>query len=198
VLVQRTLFGYDAPSIDGAFTTVKRTELSQGAWVEYAPEWVSGQAALFDALSGGTTWRTIQEKLYDKIVDAPRLVATLPEDGPGHQVLEVARRALSERYGVEFERVSLALYRDGKDSVAWHGDRVARTMEATFVATISLGGPRRMLLRPRGGGPSTRFDVGLGDLIVMGGTCQRTWQHSIPKATRAEPRIAVMFRPRWE
>jgi len=198
VLAQRPLFGHDPPSIDAVFSTIRRIELSHGAWVDYAPEWVSGQAALFDALANGTAWRTIQETLYDKTVDVPRLVAMLPDDGLGHPVLDRARRVLSERYGTAFERVSLALYGSGRDSVAWHGDRVARTMDATFVATISLGGPRGLLLRPRGGGRSERFDVGLGDLIVMGGTCQRTWQHSVPKVARAEPRIAVMFRPRWE
>jgi len=32
---------------------------------------------------------------------------------------------------------------------------------------------------------------------VMGGTCQRTWRHGIPKVASAGPRIAVMFRPAW-
>src|ERR1041385_6902339 len=172
-------------------------DLGHGAWIDYAPGWVSGHATLFDVLANGMSWRTVQETLYDKTVEAPRLVATVPEDGPGHPALELARRALSRRYEAEFERISLALYRDGRDSVAWHGDRVARTMETALVATVSVGAPRRFLLRPHGGGRSTRFDLGWGALFVMGGSCQRTWQHSVPKVARADARIAIMYRPRW-
>ena len=73
-----------------------------------------------------------------------------------------------------------------------------------MVAIVSLGTPRALLLRPRRvkrdgevGGPSLRFEVGHGDLLVMGGSCQRTWEHAVPKTTQAAgPRISVQFRPR--
>ena len=65
------------------------------------------------------------------------------------------------------------------------------------MAIVSLGAPRALLLRPRRGGPALRYDLGHGDLLVMGGSCQRTWEHAIPKTTRAtSPRISVQFRPR--
>jgi alkylated DNA repair dioxygenase AlkB len=60
-----------------------------------------------------------------------------------------------------------------------------------------VGGQRRFLLRPYGGGHSIALNLGWGDLLVMGGTCQRTWQHCLPKVAHAEPRIAIMFRPSW-
>jgi alkylated DNA repair dioxygenase AlkB len=198
VPVQGTLIGHEPIAIDRKFSSIRRVLLSDGAWLEYAPGWLSGHAVLFDELSNSVSWRTVQETLYDKTVDAPRLIATLPEDGAVDPILEEMRRALSTRYDTAFERISLALYRDGRDSVAWHGDRVARRMESTLVATVSVGAPRRFLVRPRGGGPSRRFDLGWGDLIVMGGSCQRTWQHSVPKVAHADPRIAIMFRPSWE
>ena len=135
--------------------------------------------------------------LYDKVVDVPRSFAILPNDGPLHPLLERIRRALSERYGKPFVRTTLAKYRDGNDSVAWHGDRVARRMPSALVATVSLGGPRRFSMRPYGGGPSISWSLGCGDLFVMGGSCQRTWRHSVPKLRDAAPRIAVMFRPAW-
>jgi alkylated DNA repair dioxygenase AlkB len=107
------------------------------------------------------------------------------------------RRALCERYRESFERVSLALYRDGRDSVAWHGDQVARNMPEALVASVSVGTPRRLLLRPKTGGRSLALALGWGDLLVMGGSCQRTWQHHVPKVAHAEPRISIMFRPVW-
>ena len=133
--------------------------------------------------------------MYEQIVDVPRLVATLPDDGPGHPVLLQAADALSRRYGLALTRLSLAYYRDGRDSVAWHGDRLGRLVDDTVVAILSLGQPRRFLLRPAGGGASRAFDLGWGDLLVMGGTCQRTWQHAVPKMTLAGPRMSVQFRP---
>ena len=152
-----------------------------------------------DELLRGTAWRSERRYMYDRTVDVPRLVAALPDDGPGHPLLERIREALSAHYGTAFARVSMGYYRDGADSVAWHGDTTARDMdEPTLVATVSRGAPRRFLLRPRGGGRSIAFPLGRGDLFVMGGSCQRTWQHAVPKVARALPRVAIMFRPIWD
>ena len=107
------------------------------------------------------------------------------------------RVAISARYGEEFVRTTAALYRDGRDSVAFHGDTTAREMDRALVATVSLGEPRRFLMKPTVGGASIAFPAGRGDLIVMGGTAQRTWRHAIPKVAHAGSRIALMFRPAW-
>ena len=98
--------------------------------------------------------------------------------------------------GEPFATAGLCLYRDGRDSVAWHGDRIGRSStEDTIVAIVVLGQPRALLLRPRGGGATLRHDLGHGDLIAMGGSCQRTWEHAVPKSARhAGPRISIQFR----
>ena len=106
-------------------------------------------------------------------------------------------RGPEPRYGTVFDRLGFALYRDGRDSVAWHGDQVARDLPEALVATVSLGEPRLFALRPKGGGRAVRYHLGHGDLVVMGGTCQRTWDHAVPKVARAGPRVSVMFRPAW-
>jgi alkylated DNA repair dioxygenase AlkB len=109
-------------------------------------------------------------------------------------VLEDIRVVLSERYGVEFDSVGFNLYRDGRDSVAWHGDRIKKEIEEPIVALLSLGDTRRFLLRPKGGGASKAFMLAPGDLLVTGGKTQRTWEHSVPKVARAGPRISLAFR----
>ena len=101
---------------------------------------------------------------------------------------------LGERYRVPFTQVGANLYRDGTDSVAWHGDRVARELPEAVVALVSLGATRPLRLRPTGGGESVSFPLASGDLLVMGGSCQRTWQHSVPKVRACGPRISVQFR----
>jgi alkylated DNA repair dioxygenase AlkB len=194
---QLGLFASGSPAIDGSFSGARRTNLADGAWVDYVPGWVSGQDHLFDELERWTRWRTDRRWMYERMVDTPRLIAGLPADGPGHPLVDEMGAALSARYRETFHRVSLALYRDGNDSVAFHGDTVARDMEEAMVATVSLGAPRRFLMKPARGGRSLSFALGGGDLFVMGGTCQRTWRHGIPKVSEAGPRIAVMFRPMW-
>jgi alkylated DNA repair dioxygenase AlkB len=194
---QRSLFGDGEPSIDRAFRRLRRIQLDGTAWVDHCPGWVEGHQKLCDALAAGTRWQHQRVEMYERTVDVPRLVAALPEDGPGHPLLPEMMAALDAHYGVSFARIGLALYRDGNDSVAWHGDRVARELPVAIVATVSLGEPRRFLLRPAAGGPTRAFALGWGDLIVMGGSCQRTWRHSVPKVARAQPRITVMFRPEW-
>jgi alkylated DNA repair dioxygenase AlkB len=183
------------PAIDPAFRGLVRRELGAGAWIDYAPAWLAGHAELFAIVQHGLRWQATTQVLYDREVATPRLDATL-EDAIGDlPLLGTIGALLSARYEVDFDRISFAFYRDGEDSVAWHRDRIYRQREEGVVATVSLGGRRTFLLRPRGGGsPSVRLQLGWGDLLVMGGSCQRTWEHAVPKARWAEPRIAIMFR----
>jgi alkylated DNA repair dioxygenase AlkB len=195
---QSSLLGGGAPGVDATgLRAMRRLALDETAWVDHLPGWVTGHDALFDDLVRTTAWRHERRRMYDRVVDVPRLIAELPADGPGHPLLAHIRSLLDAHYATAFERVSAAYYRDGRDSVAWHGDTTARDLSEAVVATISLGEPRRFLLRPRDGGPSHAFCLGWGDLLVMGGACQRTWRHAIPKLAHAGPRLAVMFRPLW-
>lgn len=198
---QLDLFGAAQPSFDAAFARVERVELSDGAWVDHARGWVSGHDALFDALERGLAWRSETVWMYERVVEVPRLLARVPADtagaGPFASLIDAMRRALSARYGEDFVHTTAALYRDGRDSVALHGDTTARDMDRALVATVSLGEPRRFVMRPTAGGEARAFALGGGDLVVMGGTAQRTWRHGVPKVAHAGPRIALMFRPAW-
>jgi len=195
---QLGLFGGDAVGFDRGFGTLRRIELPEGAWLDYQPGFLQGHRELYEQLYRTTRFRSEERTMYENRVVVPRLYAQLPADGPGHPILFEIQRVLSARYGEPFERVTLALYRDGRDSVAWHGDYVARRMEHALVASVSLGSPRKFLLRRTGGGPSRSLTLGWGDLLVMGGTCQRTHQHAVPKVASAAPRLVVMFRPVWD
>jgi len=181
---------------------VERTELGQGAWIDVARHWVVGADPLFERLVAEVAWESERRRMYDRMVDVPRLLRFYGEDEPfPDEILVRCRDALSEWYAAEtggpFVTCGLAYYRDGGDSVALHGDRIGRgATEDTLVAILSLGAPRRLLLRPRGGGPSLRLEPAGGDLLVMGGSCQRTWEHGVPKTLRAVgPRVSVQFRP---
>ncbi|NRQ38254.1 alpha-ketoglutarate-dependent dioxygenase AlkB [Nonomuraea sp. NN258] len=183
--------------------SVRRTYLDRGAWIDLRRGWLGGADTLFQRLAGGVPWRAERRRMYDRVVDVPRLLKFYDEgEELPDPVLGEAMSALNRHYGEElgepFRTAGLCFYRDGRDSVAWHGDTIGRGgTEDTMVAIISVGTPRPLLLRPRGGGHSIRHDLGHGDLIVMGGSCQRTWEHAVPKTARpAGPRISIQFRPR--
>jgi alkylated DNA repair dioxygenase AlkB len=205
VLLQGSLFaGATEAALGELGATVERTALTAGAWVDIRRSWVDGADELFARLVSAVSWRAERRPMYDRIVDVPRRLlsfyeaeASLPDP-----MLERARGLLNDHYAAElgepFVTAGLCLYRDGRDSVAWHGDTVGRgRVEDTMVAIVSIGDPRALLLRPKGGRTALRYEVGHGDLLVMGGSCQRTWEHAVPKTARpCGPRISIQFRPR--
>lgn len=175
---------------------IQRRRLDHGAWLDHAPNWVAGADDLFVELLDRLDWQQRRRPMYGRTVDDPRLTVGIGADELGdHPALAGVARFLSERYGGQFLSCWLNHYRDGRDSVAWHGDRVARDLDQALVAIVSLGERRPFLLRPKGGGRSIRLALGEGELLVMGGTCQRTWDHSVPKVARAGPRMSATFRP---
>ena len=178
-----------------------RRELADGAWLDHVPGWLNQPDDLFGALHKDIPWRSDTRQMYDRAVAVPRLTAWYSDCArTGQPALMRCRDQLNAQYGRHEDPLvsaGLCLYRDGADSVAWHGDRFGRgRTDDTVVAVLSLGSARHFLLRPRGGGPVLRFTVGHGDLLVMGGSCQRTWDHAVPKTRQLTgPRISVQFRP---
>ncbi|KGN39045.1 alpha-ketoglutarate-dependent dioxygenase AlkB [Knoellia subterranea] len=200
--LQHSLFD-TADTIELAPLAQTRTTLTRGAWVDYQPGWLTGADLLFEELHRDVPWQAERREMYERVVDVPRLLKFYEADELlPHPILTEARITLSHNYagelGEPFVTAGMCLYRDGRDSVAWHGDRIGRAKDQdTMVAILSVGSPRSLMLRPRGGGSSLGFSLGHGDLVVMGGSCQRTWDHAIPKTSKpVGPRISIQFRPR--
>jgi len=199
--LQGSLLDLSDEVVVGPLDRVQRRHLSDGAWVDTLTGWVCGADELYAALRRDVPWFAERRQMYDNLVDVPRLLSFYGEDDPlPHLALDDARDALSRHYAAElgepFVTAGLCLYRDGQDSVAWHGDRIGRSRDSdTMVAILSVGAPRDLMLRPRDGGSSIRIPSGHGDLVVMGGSCQRTWDHCVPKTSKpVGPRISVQFR----
>ena len=195
---QPSLFSADErPDVDRSFAALKRVRLDHQAWVDHASGWVSGSDLVFEQILEGRDWAQRSRRMYDQTVQEPRLTAPWnahsgePLDPP---ILEDIRAALSERYEREFDSVGFNLYRDGRDSVAWHADHIKKEVEDPIVALVSFGEPRKFMLRPKEGGASKSFMLGRGDLLVTGGKTQRTWEHSVPKVAKAGPRISLAYR----
>jgi alkylated DNA repair dioxygenase AlkB len=194
---QPTLFESDDWDIDRDFADLERVHLDPKSWVDHQPGWVRGSDRLFEEVLQARDWGQRTRRMFDQRVLEPRLTSpwnSMSGEALEPAILESMRAVLSERYDVEFDSVGFNLYRDGNDSVTWHGDRIKKEIDEPTVALVSLGDPRRFLLRPKGGGKSTTFMLGRGDLLVTGGKTQREWDHSIPKVAMAGPRISLAFR----
>ncbi|QCW51758.1 alpha-ketoglutarate-dependent dioxygenase AlkB [Nocardioides dongxiaopingii] len=203
---QGTLFQAPASGV-GDLGRTERRPLAGGAWLDVLRSWLPAPDEVFETLVRDVPWRAERRQMYDRVVDVPRLLHTYMIGEPlPHPLLAEARDALSAHYadelGEPFRTAGCCYYRDGRDSVAWHGDTIGRgSSHDTMVAIVSLGDPRRLHLRPRAGtaaadgGEPLAVEMGHGDLVVMGGSCQRTWEHAVPKVAHAGPRISVQYRP---
>jgi alkylated DNA repair dioxygenase AlkB len=194
---QASLFGQGEPQPDAGFAALSRRHLGADAWVDYVPGWLQGSDTLFEELLRSAPWEETTQELYGRVVVTPRLVARWPvptDDAQLPPAIGRMRRLLSDRYDRRFDSVSANLYRDGRDSVAWHGDHIPHRIIDPIVATVSLGHPRRFLMRPRERRTEVSLTLEAGDLVVMGGSSQRTWLHAVPKVASAGPRVSVAFR----
>lgn len=187
---QPTLLDHQA----GGAAHVERIRLDAASWLDHSPVWWPRAAALFESLRAGLHWQAGERTMYERVVAVPRLTAPVAVDGAHWPLVSPIVEALSQRYGVVLDQVWCNYYRGGTDSVAWHGDRNRHAKRNPLVAIVSVGEPRRFLIRPRGGGASRRFELGHGDLLVMGGACQHDHEHCVPKVRHAGPRISVTFR----
>jgi alkylated DNA repair dioxygenase AlkB len=192
------LWGDRSTVVDASYSGLERTQLDGESWVDHCPGWMSGSDRAFEELLRTVTWSQRRRRMYDRVVDEPRLTSWQRIDEEtvvvAHQWLEDARSALSEQYEVRFDSLGLNLYRDGADSVAWHRDRIPLEIVDPVVALVSIGEPRTFLLRPHGGGRSRAFRLGHGDLLVTGGQTQRRFEHSVPKVKASGPRMSIAFR----
>ena len=195
----QAFFSFDtAPTaFDAEFRRLSRTWLDPASWIDLVPGWLSGSDAVFREILESRRWGQRTRRMFDRRLLEPRLTApwNLRSGVPLRpKILDDVRLALSARYGVQFDSAGFNFYRDGQDSVAWHGDRIRKEIEEPVVALLSLGEPRKFLLRPKGGGKSQALSLGHGDLLVTGGKTQRNWDHSVPKVAQAGPRISIAYR----
>lgn len=196
---QPSLLDRERPGFDPTFRALSRIPLDEDetAWLDHVPGWVTGADALFQEVLATRPWGQRTRHMHQGKVLEPRLTSgwSLASGEPLlPPLLDELRRSLGERYGVVFDSAGFNLYRDGRDSVAWHGDHIDRAIAEPIVPLVSLGEPRKLLFRRKGGGPSRAFQLGRGDLLVTGGTAQRSWEHAVPKVARAGPRISIAFR----
>ena len=164
----------------------------------------------FSTLREGVDWHAQRRVMYEREVDVPRLTAHFRLDVPASDavsegisaaamtVLREAAAHVATALQTPFNSVGLNFYRDGNDSVAPHSDRLQELVAGEPIALVSLGAPRRMLIRSkRAGERAVPIDLGAGSLLVMSHATQLHYTHGIAKTRIAVgPRISVALRVR--
>jgi alkylated DNA repair dioxygenase AlkB len=194
---QLTLFDDEAqtPAINvDAFNGATDHRLDEHSWITHVPGLLTGHHRLVDDLATLDVWEQHQRWMFNRLVDEPRLTGEYVDLSAAPALLVDLADTLSARLGVPYDRIWMNWYRDHHDGTGWHADRPAHKAPTASVPVLSLGAPRRFLIRPTGGGPSTVFTPAGGDLIIMQGRCQREWQHCVPKQKiAAGPRMSLNF-----
>ena len=182
-------------AVDETFATATRIQLDDTSWVEHVQGWLAGDAELMAALMEQASWEQRSRWMYTRMVAEPRLTAEYPVIANAPQpVLHYLTEVLSAHYGRPYARLWMNWYRDNADGTGWHADRPVNQQDEAVIPVLSLGATRRFLIRPDGGGPSTTIVTHGGDLVVMGGRCQKDYQHSVPKQRQpAGARLSLNF-----
>lgn len=156
-------------------------------------------ATWFSALRDGVEWRSERRLMYDREVDVPRLVAAYALDDPDLPAELRAAATVARRLGkCEFNSIGLNFYRDERDSVAPHNDKLHELAAGAPIALLSLGATRVMTIRtkatPR---RSIQLELEPGSVLLMTYATQQHFDHGIPKsAVAVGPRISLAFRQR--
>lgn len=196
---------------EGARPHTTRVALPPDGYVLHCHQWLPRDEArqAFDTLLTAIAWQQPDISLFGRTVAIPRLQAWIGDPGieyrysgtcfsptPWPALLETLRTRVSTHLQRPFNSVLANLYRNGDDCMHWHADDERELGESPCIASVSLGATRDFRLRPRAGHEAAlTLPLADGDLLVMGGDCQRHWQHCLPRRKRVDtPRINLTFR----
>jgi alkylated DNA repair dioxygenase AlkB len=173
--------GRQPPALDlAAFESATHHQLDESSWITHVHGLVLGDEELMHQLSA-LAWEQRSRWMYHRKVVEPRLTFEFREPAAAPAFLVKLTEALSQFCGVPYDALWMNWYRDQHESTSWHADRPADQPETAVVPVVSLGAPRRFLIRPNSGGASSTFTPQGGDVLIMHGRCQRDWKHCVPK-----------------
>lgn len=202
----------DTCDLENTLTSgVTRWPLPPAGYALHQQRWLTTNAShcLFQHLQSEIEWQQPEISLFGRSVAIPRLQAWIGDSGADYRYsgtrfqpsawtsdLDALRSRLSQELNRPFNSVLVNLYRDGQDCMHWHADDEPELGDAPCIASVSLGAIRDFRFRHRAGQQkSLTLPLGDGDLLVMGGDCQRHWQHCLPRRKRVtSARINLTFR----
>lgn len=178
---------------------------------------VKGWAAALtsERVRASIPWQQYEVEMYGRRMPRPRLECWYNDNpergyrfGGGEPIMPIPldgvvgriRERLVDEVGVRFDSCFGNLYRDGADSIGWHADDDAWI--GPVIASVSFGGGRRFLMKhkdPERRSETFAYELGHGDLLVMGEGCQDDWLHCVPKTKKHRyHRVNLTFRTTLE
>jgi alkylated DNA repair dioxygenase AlkB len=153
-------------------------------------------------------WRNDEAVIFGRHIITRRKVAWYGDDDYGYKYSGIVRQALpwtleltalknlaQELTATSYNSCLLNLYHDGDDGMAWHSDDEKELAPGGAIASLSFGAERRFLFRHKKTRQTLELTLAPGSLLVMRGTTQDHWLHSLPRMKKVkEPRINLTFR----
>ena len=179
----------------------------------FIPDYLSALKALklFNQCQNEVSWQQTWITFYGKSHPVPRLVSWSGDKGVHYSYsgqkfcsegwskgLKEAKLEIEETLGVPFNSVLANYYPEGKHHMGWHSDNEPELGESPVIASLSLGGTRRFLYRPKKKGQSSsseKLDLPSGSLLVMASDFQKNYEHRVaPTKKDVEGRINLTYR----
>lgn len=162
----------------------------------------------FDKLLNDIPWKHDESVIFGKRIVTARKVAWFGDSTFSYTYSGSTKRAISwtnelrqlkstveQLAGQRYNSCLLNLYENGGQGMAWHCDDEKSLGRNTSIASLSFGAERRFLFKHKTTKEKVEITLDHGSLLVMQGTTQTYWLHSIPKALKiTEPRINLTFR----
>lgn len=179
------------------------------SWLIYVPRYALDLVPTVKGLDESIVWQQDALKIYGKTVDLPRLTAWYGDEGtdyvysgiknvpkPWTRDLQKLKDRLAQDLGVAFNAVLLNRYANGEQHMGYHADAEPEFGKNPLIASLSFGETRRFLWKKKKSkDPAEKLELEHGSLLLMGGTFQDEYVHSVPKSKRvSELRLNLTFR----
>ena len=153
-------------------------------------------------------WKNDEAIIFGRHIITKRKVAWYGDDGYSYKYSGTTKQALGwttellelkklteDLTGESFNSCLLNLYHDGNEGMAWHSDDEKSLGKDTAIASLSFGAERKFNLKHRMSKETHSVLLENGSLLIMKGTTQSNWLHSLPKSKKiVEPRVNLTFR----
>jgi len=153
-------------------------------------------------------WKNDEAIIFGRHIITKRKVAWYGDDGYSYKYSGTTKQALSwtpellelkklteQLTGESFNSCLLNLYHDGNEGMAWHSDDEKALGKDSAIASLSFGAERKFSLKHRLTKENQSVLLENGSLLIMKGTTQTNWLHSLPKSKKINSqRVNLTFR----
>ncbi|MDT3405623.1 alpha-ketoglutarate-dependent dioxygenase AlkB family protein [Mucilaginibacter terrae] len=153
-------------------------------------------------------WKNDEAVIFGRHIITKRMVAWYGNNDYSYTYSNTTKHALpwttellqlkvlvEQHTHTSFNSCLLNLYHDGNEGMGWHSDDEKALGRDSTIASLTLGTERKFAFKHRQTKYNTSVFLQNGSLLVMQGTTQTHWLHSLPKTTQVtRPRVNLTFR----